>query len=85
MALKFTVIKILCFLRFLVEAAEIILANADSEGIFRKSGAVSRQKEIKVIYVISSSGIRCWHHRLAHRFAFSGMIWIPSSTKVRFL
>ena len=81
MKLKFTVNKILCFLRFLVEAAEIILANADSEGIFRKSGAVSRQKEIKVIYVISPSGIQCWHHRLARETPFK---WPLAGTPVRF-
>ena len=34
-----------------MDAADIILANADSEGIFRKSGAVSRQKEIKVVLI----------------------------------
>ncbi|XP_060585598.1 rho GTPase-activating protein gacU-like isoform X2 [Ruditapes philippinarum] len=33
--------------KFLVDAAEIILENIDNEGVFRKSGAVSRQKEIK--------------------------------------
>jgi hypothetical protein len=38
----------MCF-RFLVDAAEIILENIDNEGVFRKSGAVSRQKEIKVL------------------------------------
>ncbi|XP_005095441.1 uncharacterized protein LOC101862256 isoform X2 [Aplysia californica] len=34
--------------QFLIDAAKIIDANLDSEGIFRKSGAVSRQKELKV-------------------------------------
>ncbi|XP_045176312.2 uncharacterized protein LOC123536882 [Mercenaria mercenaria] len=33
--------------KFLVDAAEIIVENIDNEGVFRKSGAVSRQKEIK--------------------------------------
>ena len=64
-----------------MEAAEIILANADSEGIFRKSGAVSRQKEIKVIFVISHSGIQCWHHRLARETPFK---WPLAGTPVRF-
>ncbi|XP_052769615.1 uncharacterized protein LOC128209571 isoform X2 [Mya arenaria] len=33
--------------KFLVDAAKIISANIDNEGVFRKSGAVSRQKELK--------------------------------------
>lgn len=33
--------------KFLVDAAKIISENIDNEGVFRKSGAVSRQKEIK--------------------------------------
>ncbi|XP_071163331.1 rho GTPase-activating protein 11A-like isoform X2 [Mytilus edulis] len=33
--------------RFLVDAAEIIKKNIDQEGLFRKSGAVSRIKELK--------------------------------------
>ena len=36
------------YFRFLKDAAEIIVANIECEGVFRKSGAVSRQKEIKV-------------------------------------
>ena len=56
-----------------MEAAEIILANADSEGIFRKSGAVSRQKEIKVIYVISPSGIQCWHSARPRKRHLNGL------------
>lgn len=31
-----------------MDAAEIIISNINNEGVFRKSGAVSRQKEIKV-------------------------------------
>ncbi|WAR20522.1 RHGBA-like protein [Mya arenaria] len=34
--------------KFLVDAAKIISANIDNEGVFRKSGAVSRQKELKL-------------------------------------
>ncbi|KAL8622847.1 hypothetical protein ACOMHN_026968 [Nucella lapillus] len=33
--------------KFLVEAAEILEKNSDVEGIFRKSGSVTRQKELK--------------------------------------
>lgn len=31
-----------------MDAEEIISENIDCEGVFRKSGSVSRQKEIKV-------------------------------------
>lgn len=34
--------------RFLVDAAEIIRKNSMAEGIFRKSGSINRQKELKV-------------------------------------
>ncbi|ESO84455.1 hypothetical protein LOTGIDRAFT_236248 [Lottia gigantea] len=33
--------------KFLVDAEEVIVANITQEGIFRKSGAISRQKELK--------------------------------------
>ncbi|KAJ8308536.1 hypothetical protein KUTeg_013410 [Tegillarca granosa] len=33
--------------RFLVDASDVILENVEQEGLFRKSGAVSRQKELK--------------------------------------
>jgi hypothetical protein len=32
----------------LVEAAEFIEENCDMEGLFRKSGSINRQKEMKV-------------------------------------
>ena len=34
--------------RFLVEATRLIERHADTEGLFRKSGSVARQKELKV-------------------------------------
>lgn len=39
--------------RFLVDASDVILENVEQEGLFRKSGAVSRQKELKVCFKLN--------------------------------
>ncbi len=38
--------------RFLVEAAALLETHIDTEGLFRKSGSVARQKELKVSAII---------------------------------
>lgn len=55
-----------CFLRFLVDACMHLLAHADTEGLFRKSGSVVRLKALRV-----SGGWRwpCFH---LETFKFSG-------------
>lgn len=45
-----------CFRRFLVEATAVLEKHLDMEGIFRKSGSVARQKELKVICVFLRLG-----------------------------
>ena len=36
------------YIRFLIQATQILDKHIDIEGLFRKSGSVARQKELKV-------------------------------------
>jgi len=39
---------IICVIRFLIQATQVLDKHIDIEGLFRKSGSVARQKELKV-------------------------------------